>query len=80
MAHLPLPGEEVQGRAFILALKQSTLGQEGPPPPTIRQPFSLRAEGEHQVWRMIAFITSRRERVQEKIDHYGKYLEKETVK
>lgn len=46
----------------------------------IRQPFSLRAEGEQQVWRMIAFITSQRERVQEKIDHYGKYLEEETLK
>lgn len=46
----------------------------------IRQPFSLRAEGEQQVWRMIAFITSRRERAQGKIDHYGKYLEEETGK
>lgn len=51
-----------------------------PPTHMMRQPFSLRAEGEQQVWRMIAFITSQRERVQEKIDHYGKYLEEETVK
>lgn len=41
--------------------------------------LGLRAEGEQQVWRMIAFITSQREKVQEKIHHYGKYLEKETV-